>query len=102
MLQRSFLITFKIAKYELWNNIKNDFDRKVCSVCNSNEEEHQSFLTEVVYQFHFLQKNDCEVKVKQCHDVDCNFAKGRGCDNEEEHQKQWIEAEKATEKVLMI
>ena len=70
--------------------------------CNSNEEEHQHFFIEVVHHFHFLQNIDSGVKVKECHDVDCNFAKDGVCNNEDEHQKQWNEAEKATEEVLMI
>ena len=45
---------------------------------------------------------DSGVKVQQCHDVDRNFAKEGVCDNEDEHQKQWNEAEKATEEVLMV
>ena len=45
---------------------------------------------------------DSGVKVKRCHDVDCNFAKEGICNNEDEHQKQWNEAEKATEEVLII
>ena len=60
------------------------------------------FSQKLFTSFTFCKKNDSGVKVKQCHDVDCNFAKEGVCNNEDEHQKQWNEAEKATEEVLVI
>ena len=67
--------------------------------CNSNEEELQNFLTEVVHHFHFLQNISSGAKWNNTMML---IAKDGVCNNKDEHQKQWNEAEKATEEVLMI
>ena len=60
------------------------------------------FSQKLFITFTFCKKLTVKLKWNNAIDVDCNFAKEGVCNNEDEHQKQWNEAEKATEEVLMI
>ena len=102
LLQRSCWSLSLSAKYELWNNIKQWCWSQRMSSLHQQWRGTSKFSHRSCSPLSLFAKNDSGVKVKQCHDVDCNFAKEGVCNNEDEHQKQWNEAEKATEEVLVI